>query len=150
MDLVVNVLTAKAINDKKLTVFGGRQFRPLLHVKDAARVIEESVRSVNTGIYNLHLENTKIIDLAEKIKNLFSDVVIEKVDMKFQDSRNYQADGSKLRADFSFRPKFTVEDGVNEIKKLILEKRITDINDPRYTNQKYLEIFKSKLEYEEN
>ena len=53
MDLVVNVLTAKAINDKKLTVFGGRQFRPLLHVKDAARVIEESIRSENKGIYNL-------------------------------------------------------------------------------------------------
>ena len=68
MDLVVNVLTAKAINDKKLTVFGGRQFRPLLHVKDAARVIEESIRSKNTGIYNLHLENTKIIDLAEKLR----------------------------------------------------------------------------------
>ena len=50
MDLVVNVLTAKAINDKKLTVFGGRQFRPLLHVKDAARVIEESIRSENKGI----------------------------------------------------------------------------------------------------
>ena len=39
MDLVVNVLTAKAITEKKLTVFGGRQFRPLLHVKDAARMI---------------------------------------------------------------------------------------------------------------
>ena len=147
MDLVVNVLTAKAINDKKLTVFGGRQFRPLLHVKDAARVIEESIRSNNTGIYNLHLENTKIIDLAERIQNLFSDVEIEKVDMKFQDSRNYQADGTKLRKDFKFRPKYSVEDGVNEIKKLILEKRITDINDPRYTNQKFLELFKSKLEY---
>ncbi len=150
MDLVVNVLTAKAITDKKLTVFGGRQFRPLLHVKDAARVIEESIRSENKGIYNLHLENTKIIDLAERIKNLFTDVQIEKVDMKFQDSRNYQADGTKLRKDFKFRPKYTVEDGVNEIKKLILEKRITDINDPRYTNQKFLELFKSKLEYINN
>ncbi len=147
MDLVVNVLTAKAINDKKLTVFGGRQFRPLLHVKDAARVIEESVRSNRKGIYNLHLENTKIIDLAEKIKNLFLDVKVEKIDMKFQDSRNYQADGTKLRKDFKFRPKYSVEYGVNEIKKLILEKRIIDINDPRYTNQKFLELFKSKLEY---
>ena len=147
MDLVVNVLTAKAINDKKLTVFGGRQFRPLLHVKDAARVIEESIRSKNTGIYNLHLENTKIIDLAEKIKNLFTNVEIEKIDMKFQDSRNYQADGSKLRKHIEFRPKYSVEHGINEIKKLILEKRITDINDPRYTNQKFLELFKSKLEY---
>ena len=69
----------------------------LYYVKDAARVIEESIRSNKKGIYNLHLENTKIIDLAEKIKSLFSDVEIEKIDMKFQDSRNYQADGAKLR-----------------------------------------------------
>ncbi len=147
MDLVVNVLTAKAINEKKLSVFGGRQFRPLLHVKDAARVIEESIRSNNKGIYNLHLENIKIIDLAVKIQKLFNDVEIDKVEMKFQDSRNYQADGTKLRKDFKFRPKYTVEDGVNEIKKLILEKRITDINNPRYTNQKFLELFESKLKY---
>jgi nucleoside-diphosphate-sugar epimerase len=147
MDLVVNILTAKAITEKKLTVFGGRQFRPLLHVKDAARIIEESIFSTNKGIYNLHLENIKIIDLAERIQKNFNDVEIEKIDIKFQDARNYQADGSKLRKDFKFRPIYKVEDGVSEIKKLILEKRITNINDPRYTNQKYLELFKSKLEY---
>lgn len=147
MDLVVNILTAKAITEKKLTVFGGRQFRPLLHVKDAARVIEESIYSDNKGIYNLHLENIKIIDLAEKIKKNFKDVIIEKIDIKFQDSRNYQADGTKLRNDFKFRPIYTVDDGISEVKKLILEKRITNINDPRYTNQKYLELFKSKLEF---
>jgi len=147
MDLVVNILTAKAITEKKLTVFGGKQFRPLLHVKDAARVIEESISSKNRGIYNLHLENIKIIDLAERIQKLFDDVKIEKVDIKFQDTRNYQADGTKLRKDFKFRPKYKVEDGVKEVKKLILEKRIQDINDPKYTNQKYLELFKSKLEY---
>ena len=147
MDLVVNILTAKAVTEKKLTVFGGRQYRPLLHVKDAARVIEESIFSKNKGIYNLHLENIKIIDLAERIKKNFKDVNIEKVDIKFQDARNYQANGEKLRKDFKFRPKYSVEDGVTEIKSLILEKRITDINDPRYTNQKYLELFKSKLEF---
>ncbi len=147
MDLVVNILTAKAITEKKLTVFGGRQFRPLLHVKDAARIIEESLFSKNQGVYNLHLENIKILDLAEKIKKNFEDVSIEKIDIKFQDARNYQADGTKLRKDFKFRPIYKVEDGVSEIKKLILEKRITNINDPRYTNQKYLELFKSKLEF---
>ena len=104
--------------------------------KDAARIIEESLSSKNQGVYNLHLENIKILDLAEKIKKNFEDVSIEKIDIKFQDARNYQADGKKLR-----------KDGVSEIKKLILENRITNINDPRYTNQKYLELFKSKLEF---
>ena len=89
-----------------------------------------------------------MLSLQKEYKNAFKNVTIEKIDMKFQDSRNYQANGNKLRKDFIFRPKYTVEDGVNEIKKLILEKRIKDINDPRYTNQKYLELFKSKLSYE--
>lgn len=145
MDLVVNVLTAKAITEKKLTVFGGRQFRPLLHVKDAARMIILATESEKTGIYNLHSENIKIIDLAERVKKKFENVLIEKVDIKFQDARNYRVNGDKLKKDFDFVPKYSVEDGVTEIKKIIFEKRIKDINDPRYTNQKYLEIFKSNL-----
>ena len=145
MDLVVNVLTAKAITEKKLTVFGGRQFRPLLHVKDAARMIILATESEN-WIYNLHSENIKIIDLAEGQKK-FENVLIEKVDIKFQDARNYRVNGDKLKKDFDFVPKYSVEDGVTEIKKIIFEKRIKDINDPRYTNQKYLEIFKSNLEF---
>jgi len=147
MDLVVNVLTAKAITEKKLTVFGGRQFRPLLHVKDAARMIILAAKSEKTGVYNLHSENIKIIDLAERVKKNFEDTVIEKVDIKFQDARNYRVNGEKLKNDFDFVPKYSVEDGINEIKKLIQEKRIKDMNDPRYTNQKYLEIFKSSLEF---
>ncbi len=145
MDLVVNVLTAKAILEKKLTVFGGAQYRPLLHVKDAARIIRDSILSKNKGIYNLHLENIKIIDLAEKIQKHFKDVEIEKVNIKFQDARNYRVDGSKLKKDFDFVPKYSVNDGIEEVKNLILENRIKDVNDPRYTNQKYLEIFKTKL-----
>ena len=147
MDLVVNVLTAKAITEKKLTVFGGRQFRPLLHVKDAARMIILATKSEKTGVYNLHSENIKIIDLAERVKKNFEDTIIEKVDIKFQDTRNYRVNGEKLKNDFDFVPKYSVEDGISEIKKLIQEKRIKDMNDPRYTNQKYLEMFKSKLDY---
>jgi nucleoside-diphosphate-sugar epimerase len=147
MDLVVNVLTTKAITEKKLTVFGGRQFRPLIHVKDAARMIMEAIKSEKTGIYNLHSENVKIIDLAERVRSKFKNITVEKVNIKFQDARNYRINGDKLKKDFKFRPKYSVEDGINEIKQLILEKRIKDINDPRYTNQKYLEIFKSSLEF---
>ena len=91
------------------------------------------------------MENIKIIDLAEKIQKHFKDVEIEKVNIKFQDARNYRVDGSKLKKDFDFVPKYSVNDGIEEVKNLILENRIKDVNDPRYTNQKYLEIFKTKL-----
>lgn len=147
MDLVVNVLTAKAFIDKKLTVFGGEQYRPLLHVKDAARAIMISIKSKNTGIFNLHSENIKILDLANKVKSHFEDIVLETVDVKFQDTRNYKADGTKLRNELNFETKYSIDFGIEEIKKILKEKRIKNINDPRYTNQKYLEMFKDYLEF---
>ena len=53
MDLVVNTLCAKAFFEKKITVFGGDQFRPLLHVKDVARATVFALKSKKKGIYNL-------------------------------------------------------------------------------------------------
>src|SRR5581483_719384 len=69
MDLVVNVLTVRAAIERKLTVFGGDQFRPLLHVKDAARAVIENLETSHTDVYNLHRQNVRIIDLAYQIRN---------------------------------------------------------------------------------
>ena len=49
MDLVVNTLSAKAFFEKKMSVFGGEQFRPLLHVKDVARAIELAIKTKKRG-----------------------------------------------------------------------------------------------------
>jgi nucleoside-diphosphate-sugar epimerase len=145
MDLAVNTLTAKAFYEKKLSVFGGEQYRPLLHVKDAAYAIKAAIESKKVGTYDLHAQNMKILDLAIKIQNYFDDVKIEKIEIKFQDSRNYKVDGSKVREELNFKPRLSIEDGISEIKNLLQEGRIKNINNPRYTNQKFLEMFKSNL-----
>src|SRR5262245_25484241 len=62
-DLVVNTLTARAYSDRKLKVFGGRQYRPLLHVRDAAQAIADNLLTKHVGIFNLHQVNSKIVDL---------------------------------------------------------------------------------------
>jgi nucleoside-diphosphate-sugar epimerase len=77
MDLVVNVLTVKAALHKKISVFGGEQFRPLLHVKDVARAVLMNLDTAHTGIYNLHRQNVRIVDLAYQVRNHFPDCVIE-------------------------------------------------------------------------
>lgn len=64
LDLVVNILVTKALTEGKLTVFGGDQWRPLLHVIDVANAIDHTINLKTTGIYNLHYENFKIIDIA--------------------------------------------------------------------------------------
>ena len=67
LDLVVNILVTKALTDGKLTVFGGEQWRPLLHVNDVANAIENVLDKDIKGVYNLHHKNYKIIDIAEAI-----------------------------------------------------------------------------------
>jgi len=142
MDLVVNTLCAKAYYDKNLTVFGGNQFRPLLHVKDVARATILAIKSKKKGIYNLAYKNMKIIDIAKIIKKYFKDTKIIKTQLKFQDARNYKVSTSKSIKELGFKAIYDINYGIKELKKLLEENRIKNINDPRYTNQKYLEIFK--------
>ena len=145
MDLVVNTLSAKAFFEKKMSVFGGDQFRPLLHVKDVARAIEIAIKSKKRGIYNLSYKNMKIIDIAREIQKYFKNTKIIKTKIKFQDARNYKVKNIKASKDLSFKAKYNLKYGILELKKLLIEKRIKNFNDPRYTNQKYLEIFKETI-----
>ena len=145
LDLVVNILVTKALTEGKLTVFGGEQFRPLLHVKDVARAIEIAIKSKKRGIYNLSYKNMKIIDIAREIQKYFKNTKIIKTKIKFQDARNYKVKNIKASKDLSFKAKYNLKYGILELKKLLIEKRIKNFNDPRYTNQKYLEIFKETI-----
>ncbi len=145
MDLVVNTLCAKAFFEKKLSVFGGDQFRPILHVKDVGRAIEIAINSNRKGIYNLSYKNMKIIDIANEIKKHFAKSKIIKTKIKFQDARNYRVTNNKALKELKFRPIYNLSYGIDELKKLLKEKRIKNFNDPRYTNQKYLELFKENI-----
>lgn len=145
MDLVINTLTAKAFFEKKLNVFGGDQYRPVLHVFDAARAIVGNVGSHKKGIYNLSSENIKIIDLARKYKKHFKDLDIEVSPLKFEDARNYSVSTEKANKELKFKPKISIDEGIIEIKKLLEEHRVKDIGSPRYTNQVFLQMFNTHL-----
>ncbi len=141
LDLVVNTLTVKAYFDGKLKVFGGEQYRPLLHVRDAAQAIADNLETNHVGIFNLHKQNMKVVDLAEDVRKHFPDLVIEKTEMKFEDSRNYRVKSDKAKQIFNFNPAFTAENGIRELKKLFDERRVKDVNNPNYTNQGHLSMF---------
>jgi nucleoside-diphosphate-sugar epimerase len=141
LDLVVNTLTVRAYTQGKISVFGGDQFRPLLHVKDVAETIAVNLNTSITGIFNLHKQNVRIMDLAYQIRMHFPDLVIEKTDMKFQDSRNYRVSSEKAQNILGFKPHYLIDDGIEELKALLETKRLKDIDNPRYTNQKYLAMF---------
>ena len=141
LDLVVNILTTKALVDKKMSVFGGDQWRPLLHVKDVANAIEHNISSDTKGIFNLHYKNFKIIEIAEKIKEKIPDVSIETTPLPFQDARNYQVSSDKLKLETGFEASIELSQGIEEMYNLISSNRIKDINDPRYSNQNFLQTY---------
>ena len=141
LDLVVNILTAKALIDKKISVFGGDQWRPLLHVNDVSNAISHCLNTDVTGIYNLHYKNYKIIDIAKEIEKKVKDVEVEVTPMSFEDARNYQVSSQKLFDETGFEASIELIKGVNEIYDLIFHNRIKDITDPRYSNQNFLQKF---------
>ena len=141
LDLVVNILTTKAYIDKKMSVFGGEQWRPLLHVKDVANAIAHTLDTQTNGVFNLHYKNFKIIEIANEIKNKISDVEIETTPLPFQDARNYQVSSNKLIDATGFQATVDLTQGINEMYELISSNRIKDINDPRYSNQNFLQKY---------
>ena len=136
LDLVVNILVTKALTEGKLTVFGGDQWRPLLHVVDVANAINHTLDSEVTGIFNLHYKNYKIIDIANTIVNKIPQASIETTPMKFQDARNYQVSSEKLFNETGFRSEVELLTGVDEVYSLISSNRIKNVNHVRYSNQK--------------
>jgi nucleoside-diphosphate-sugar epimerase len=141
LDLVVNTLTVRAHRHGRVSVFGGEQCRPLLHVRDTAQVIVDNLDTSHRGIFNLHRQNVRIIDLAYQIRNHFIDLEIEQTAMKFQDTRNYRVSSERAQRTFGFRATRSIDDGIEEIKELLNTRRLKDFDNPRYTNQAFLSMF---------
>jgi nucleoside-diphosphate-sugar epimerase len=138
LDLVVNTLTVRAHERGKISVFGGDQFRPLLHVKDAAATFAKAVETTKRGVYNLTAKNTRIIDIAYQIRGHFPDCVIETSEAMFQDTRNYRVSAQLAIKELGFRARYSLDDGIEEMKQLVVEGRIRDTSLDRYSNQAYL------------
>jgi len=145
LDLVVNVLVVRACTEGKVRVFGGAQFRPLLHVKDAAHAVVENIATPHRGVYNLHRQNVRIVDLAYQVRNHFPDLTIEQTEMAFQDARNYRVKSDKAVATLGFRPRYSIDHGIEEVKALVEQHRIRDLDNPRFTNQSFLAKFGTHL-----
>jgi len=137
-DLVVNTLVMRAVMHKHISVFGGDQYRPLLHVADAAKAIKKAIIQKETGVYNLHSVNTTIIELADKIKVFFSDLAINKSFAMFQDNRNYRVSSEKAMKDLVFDPSVSIDDGILEVKELLENQRIKNSFLNRFSNYFYL------------
>lgn len=137
-DLVVNTLVMRAALHNKITVFGGAQYRPVLHVLDAAKTIVENISTSSTGVYNLHSENVTIFDIADRVRSHYPDVIVEVTKTRFQDNRNYSVSSDKAKTQLMFCPGLTIHDGMMELKRILAEGRIKDTFTTRFSNYLYL------------
>jgi nucleoside-diphosphate-sugar epimerase len=143
LDLVVNTLTVRAFQQGRISVFGGEQFRPLLHVKDAAQAAGDCLTNTHTGVYNLARQNVRIVDLAYQVRNHFPDMVIQQSPMKFEDLRNYRVTCDKAKKVWGFNPTRSLDEGIEELKYLLETGRLRNLENPRYTNQHFLSMFRT-------
>ena len=141
VDLVLNVLTIRAVLEGRMSVFGGDQYRPLLHVRDIATAVVPQLGTTATGCFNLHAENMTIIDLARRIQEHVSGVELEVTESTFQDSRNYRVSSERARTQLGFEPAWTVEQGILEVRDAVAGGRIPDVNLPRFSNVAALQIW---------
>ena len=134
MDLVVNVLTMKAIKYGEITINGGEQWRPIISVIDIAEYVTEACKKKYSGIFILSKENVIIKELGEKIASLIPSVKINYTEISFQDARNYKVDNSKSLETFDYKPKVTVEAEVSRMMKIFNENRVKNPEDSTYHN----------------
>jgi nucleoside-diphosphate-sugar epimerase len=141
-DLVVNLLTAKAIQDGEAGIFGGEQWRPLVHVKDVAEAItltlQASADNVRGQIFNVgsNEQNHQIADLGLIIKEMVPTAQV--VTQPKEDNRNYRVRFDKIHNALNFQPRYTVRDGVREIIDAFAAGDISDYRDPLYNNFRFL------------
>lgn len=133
-DLVINLFIGKAIQEKEITVFGGNQWRPFLHIKDIADAYEKALNSDLGGIYNLGGENFQIIKIAEIIKESLGCNV--KIIKELEDKRNYRVSSEKAEKGFGVSFKNSVQTAIDEIKDAYESGEITDYKKFKYNNAK--------------
>ena len=124
LDLSVNILTMQAFTKKRITVFGGSQTRPNIHIKDMIGVYLHMLDQEDSlqGIYNAGFENLSILDIAKRASDkIQSEIVMSDSD----DPRSYRLNSGKLLST-GYEQKYSVNDAMNDVISALREGKIKD------------------------
>ena len=126
LDLSVNILTNHAISNGKITVFGGDQLRPNLHVKDYCNAVLALINAedskIKNQIFNVGYQNLSIREISVIVKKVVEINFTERKNIKIDetesnDNRSYHINSEKIKKILNFEPKLTIEDAVNDLCK---------------------------------
>lgn len=134
LDVSVNMLTMQALSKGRITVFGGKQVRPNIHIDDITDLyIFMMDRPDVTGVYNAGFENISILDIAERVTR---HIPVEIIVTESNDPRSYRINSDKLLSK-GFKPKKTVEDAIKEIIARFRDGGLKD--EDRWYNLKWMQ-----------
>ena len=154
-DLVANIMTYRVMTGQTLKVFGGEQWRPLLHVRDAGELMARSLSRTcgqhypngGNGTYILSFRNCTMLELARTVLAVCDKLPeqMEVTEMPYEDQRNYRVSSS--RNGKFWMPRFTLFDGIAEMARTVREGRIADLwsashHNARFSQQATREVWK--------
>jgi nucleoside-diphosphate-sugar epimerase len=143
LDLTVNILTNLAVNNNKITVFGGAQKRPNIHIEDVTDLYVQSLawpdERIDGKIYNAGYENHQVIEIAECVKDVVGRDV-EIVVTPSDDHRSYHISSEKIKNELGFEPKHSIQDAVQDLVSAFEAGKIPNpLTDTRYSNVKKMQ-----------
>jgi nucleoside-diphosphate-sugar epimerase len=142
-DLAVNVMTAKAVKEGQITIHGGDQWRPFVHVDDIARALvlalESPIETVAGETFNVgsDTQNHQLKEVGEIIQRLIPHAEVLTNDL-ITDKRNYYVRFTKIQMALGFTPLHTLEESIFEMKEVLETGEVRDYRDRRYNNQHFL------------
>lgn len=145
LDLSVNILTNHAVNKGQITVFGGDQLRPNLHIQDYADLCELLLTApenrIANEVFNCGFENMSILDIAKTVQSIVSEIypelgLIPMVITESDDMRSYHINSDKISEKLGFKPKYSVGEAVRDLCFAFKQGKLPD----SFENDKYFNV----------
>ena len=148
LDVVVNILTNLAYHKREITVFGGNQLRPNIHIDDMVNayllIINTHNEKISKKIFNVGYENQTV----NKLSNVVKEVIGEDVNIihkKTDDNRSYHISSEKIKNELGFMPKKKIRDAVYDLKNAFdLGILSNSLEDKKYFNIKMMQSINLK------
>lgn len=142
LDLAVNILTNHAINNGKITVFGGQQKRPNIHIEDMTDLYLKSLQwpdeAIDGKIFNAGYENHTLMEIAEMTRQVVGESV-EIMTTPTDDLRSYHISSEKIKQELGFIPAHTIKEAIEDLASAFKANQIPNsFTDSRYYNVKVM------------
>jgi len=153
LDLSVNILTNLAVNKGQITVFGGDQLRPHLHIQDMCdlyrMLLTVPAEKIQGKTFNVGYQNMSIMDVALLVRKVVGETFPDRADVEIlrtpsDDNRSYHINSDKIRRELGFVPRCSVEDAITDLCKAFVDGKVADpLTDEAYYNVKRLKTLKA-------